>query len=51
MAKRTSPEGEKWMAELVKLAGSKEAAQKLIEEFDTLIALQVTQVGHAHSDH
>jgi hypothetical protein len=51
MAVRNSPEGEKWMAQMVKLAGSQEAAQKLIDEFDSLIALQVTQVGHAHSDH
>lgn len=51
LAMRNSPEGEKWMAQMEKLAGSREAAQKLIDEFDTLIAMQVTQVGHAHSDH
>ena len=51
LAKRNSPEGEKWMAEMIKLAGSKEAAEKLMAEFDTLIAAQVTQIGHAHSDH
>lgn len=51
MAERNSPEGEKWMAEMVKLAGSKEAAEKIIAEFDTLIAQQITEVGHAHKDH
>jgi hypothetical protein len=51
LAKRNSSEGEKWMAEMIKLAGSKEAAEKLMAEFDTLIAAQVTQIGHAHSDH
>jgi hypothetical protein len=51
MAERNSPEGEKWMAEMVKLAGSKEAADKIIAEFDTLVAVQVSQIGHAHSDH
>lgn len=47
----TSADDVKWMAEMAKLAGSQEAAEKLIAEFDTLIALQVTQIGHAHSDH
>jgi len=51
MAKRGTPEDEKWMAEMVKLAGSKEAAEKIIAEFDTLIAMTVTEVGHAHKDH
>ncbi len=51
LAKRNSSEDEKWMAEMIKLAGSKEAAEKLMAEFDTLIAAQVTQIGHAHSDH
>lgn len=51
MAKRGTPEDEKWMAEMVKLAGSKEAADKIIAEFDSLIAMTVTEVGHAHKDH
>lgn len=51
MAKQATPEDEKWMAEMVKLAGSKEAAEKIIAEFDTLIAMSVTEVGHAHKDH
>jgi hypothetical protein len=51
MAKRGTPEDEKWMAEMVKLAGSKEAAEKIIAEFDSLVALSVTEVGHAHKDH
>lgn len=51
MAQRNSPEGEKWMAEMIKLAGSKEAAEKIIAEFDTLVAQQITEVGHAHKDH
>jgi hypothetical protein len=51
MAKRGTPEDEKWMAEMVKLASSKEAAEKIIAEFDTLIAMTVTEVGHAHKDH
>ncbi|AOL94628.1 hypothetical protein [Porphyrobacter sp. LM 6] len=51
MAERNSPEGAKWMEQMVKLAGSKEAAEKIIAEFDTLVAQQITEVGHAHSDH
>ncbi|MCZ8136889.1 MAG: hypothetical protein O9266_11355 [Porphyrobacter sp.] len=51
MAKRGTPEDEKWMAEMIKLAGSKEAAEKIIAEFDSLVAMSVTEVGHAHSDH
>jgi len=51
MAKRGTPEDAKWMAEMVKLAGSKEAAEKIIAEFDSLVALSVTEVGHAHKDH
>lgn len=51
MAERNSPEGAKWMEQMTKLAGSKEAAEKIIAEFDTLIAQQITEVGHAHSDH
>ena len=51
LAQRNSPEGEKWMAEMVKLAGSKDAAEKIIAEFDSLIAMTVTEVGHAHKDH
>ena len=50
-AKRGTPEDEKWMAEMIKLAGSKEAAEKIIAEFDSLVAMSVTEVGHAHSDH
>jgi len=46
-----SPEDVKWMAEMIKLAGSKEAADKIIAEFETLVALLVTQIGHAHKDH
>lgn len=51
MAKQGTPDDAKWMAEMVKLAGSEEAANKIIAEFDTLIAMQVTEVGHAHKDH
>jgi hypothetical protein len=51
MAERNSPEGAKWMEQMIKLAGSKETAEKIIAEFDTLIAQQITEVGHAHSDH
>lgn len=51
MAKRSSPEDEKWMTEMVKLAGSKEAAEKIIAEFETLVAVTVTEVGHAYKDH
>lgn len=51
MAKQGTPEDAKWMAEMIKLAGSEEAANKIIAEFDTLIAMQVTEVGHAHKDH
>lgn len=51
MAKRGTPEDEKWMAEMIKLAGGKEAAEKIIAEFDSLVALSVTEVGHAHKDH
>lgn len=51
MAVRNSPDDAKWMAEMVKLAGSEDAAKKIIAEFDSLIAAQVTEVGHAHSDH
>jgi hypothetical protein len=46
-----SPEEVKWMAEMIKLAGSQEAADKIIAEFETLVALHVTHIGHAHSDH
>jgi hypothetical protein len=46
-----SPEDAKWMAEMVKLAGSEAEAQKIIAEFDTLIALSVEHIGHAHKDH
>lgn len=51
MAKRGTPEDAKWMEQMIKLAGSKEAAEKIIAEFDSLIAMTVTEVGHAHSDH
>lgn len=51
MAKRSTPEDEKWMAEMIKLTGSKEAAEKIIAEFDSLVAASVSEVGHAHSDH
>ena len=51
IAVRNSPDDAKWMAQMVKLAGSEDAAKKLIAEFDSLIAMHVTQVGHAHKDH
>lgn len=51
LAVRNSPDDAKWMAEMVKLAGSEDAAKKLMAEFDSLVAMQVTNVGHAHSDH
>ena len=51
MAVRNSPDDAKWMAEMIKLSGSEEAAQKIITEFESLIAAQVTEVGHAHKDH
>jgi hypothetical protein len=51
LAVRNSPDDAKWMAQMVKLAGSEDAAKKLIAEFDSLVAMSVTQVGHAHKDH
>lgn len=51
IAVRNSPDDAKWMAEMAKLAGSEDAAKKLIAEFESLIAMSVTQVGHAHKDH
>ncbi|MFO6447077.1 hypothetical protein ACLBKU_08010 [Erythrobacter sp. NE805] len=51
MAKQGTPEDAKWMAEMVKLAGSQEAAEKIIAEFDSLVAMSVTEVGHAHKDY
>ena len=51
IAVRNSPDDAKWMAQMVRLAGSEDAAKKLIAEFDSLIAMHVTQVGHAHKDH
>jgi hypothetical protein len=51
LALEGTPDDAKWMAEMVKLAGSQDAAEKIIAEFDSLIALSVTQIGHAHSDH
>ncbi len=51
IAVRNSPDDAKWMAQMVKLAGSEDAAKKLIAEFDSLVAMSVTQVGHAHKDH
>jgi hypothetical protein len=51
MAEQTSPDEEKWMAQMVKLAGSEDAAKKIMDEYGTLVAAEVTQIGHAHADH
>ena len=45
----TSPDDIAWMAHMVKLAGSEDAAMKIVEEFDSLIQAQTSYVGHAHS--
>lgn len=47
----TSTDDLKWMAELAKLAGSQDAAEKLLAEYQSLVAVEVTQIAHAHSDH
>jgi len=47
----TSADDLKWMAEMAKLAGGQEAAEKLLAEYESLVALEVTQIAHAHKDH
>lgn len=47
----TSADEVKWMAEVAKLAGGQEAAEKLLAEYESLVALEVTQIAHAHKDH
>lgn len=46
-----SPDDVAWMAQMVKLAGSKENAMKLIEEYNAAIDSETSFVGHAHKDH
>ena len=47
----TSPDDVAWMEQLSKLAGGRDKAQKLLEEFDSLIARETSYIGHAHADH
>lgn len=45
----TSPDDVRWMTALRKRAGGAEAAQKLIDEWDTLVAKREWHVGHTHN--
>ncbi len=45
----TSPDDIKFMTVLAKRAGGAEAAQKLIDEWDTLVEKREWQIGHTHN--
>jgi hypothetical protein len=45
----TSPDDVRWMTALRKRAGGVEAAQKLVDEWDTLVAKREWQVAHIHN--
>ena len=45
----TSPDDVRWMTALRKRAGSAEAAKKLTDEWDTLVAKREWHVGHTHN--
>lgn len=43
-----SPEDIKWMAALAQRAGGREAAERLLAEFDTLVAREERHIAHKH---
>jgi hypothetical protein len=45
----TSPDDVRWMTALGKRAGGMEAAKKLTDEWDTLVAKHEWHVGHTHN--
>ncbi len=45
----TSPEDVRFMTLLAKRAGGMEAAKKLTDEWDTLVAKREWQIGHTHN--
>lgn len=45
----TSPDDVRWMTALRKRAGGAEAAKKLTDEWDTLVAKREWHVGHTHN--
>ena len=49
MTYTTSPEDIRWMTALRKRAGGAEAAKKLTDEWDTLVAKREWHVGHTHN--